>query len=316
MKVHMKFCLLTLPILMTLAMADRSVHAQQWYNEIKIHGVPISCTADGGKKVPLIISDQARKWGGGYAHTDPVKGPTLMLSPTYLNTLPRLAAFNLFYHECAHLALPMGVGLGNPEQEKKADCYAVREMRKHGLISSWEDFKEATAYLRTLKATGKGHRPGPERVKMAARCAKIPVMTSGASLCRDLDRIFAGGKEAFESDGGNKRVRIGILFGKKDCTYDTSYASPEYRCSREFGESASRRERALAFGDRTVREVKKCLPSNFEFRSFGERNAKSIEYGLNDFVEEWWEGGIDTKGGHMIQVRSNSAVNFIVVFPK
>jgi len=306
MKVPVKFCLLTLTILMTLGMTDRSAHAQQSYNEITIHGVPISCTADGGKRVPLIISDEAKKWGGGYAHTGPVKGPTLMLSPTYLNTLPRLAAFNLFYHECAHLALPMGVGLQNPEQESKADCYAVKEMRKHGLISSWEEFTEATAYLRTLKATGKRHRPGPERVEQAAQCAKVPVVrvanVSGGDrdFCRNLDKIFAGGESYLARFDFEKKSLLPDLLPIGWCYHDDG----SLRCSKQF----AREKKARSFANRLANKVRNCLPSDFKYEKSGGPG-------------EWAATGHDwtnAETGHEISASSlyDGEFDFTLTFPK
>ncbi len=257
MKVQMKFCLLTLIILTLLGMTARQALAQQVLPSIRLHGVPLSCTAHGGKKVPLIISDQAMKWKGGYAKLDPVKGPSLMLSPTYLNTLPRLAAFNLFYHECAHLALPIGIGFQNPKKESKADCYAVKAMRKHGLISSMKDFREATQFLRTLNATSEGHLPGPERVKQAAKCAKIPVVRGGdGGFCRDLDMVFAGGNAFLKRyDFDNKK-----LFGLY-CSYDVYGSDAQLTCERTIERKKSR----TSFANTLASKVRNCLPSDFKY---------------------------------------------------
>ena len=222
-----------------------------------------------------------------------------MLSPTYLNTLPRLAAFNLFYHECAHLALPMGVGLQNPEQESKADCYAVQEMRKQGLIRSWEEFTEATAYLRTLKATGKGHRPGPERVEEAAKCAKVPVVKTGDSYCRNLDKIFAGGEPYLARfDFENKSLLPGLLpIGW--CYHDDG----SLRCSKEF----AREKKAVSFANRLANKVRNCLRSDFEY----ENTAISGYYTTG---HDW----TNKQTGHVISVSSmyTGDFDFTLTFPK
>jgi len=300
MKVQMKFCLLTLTILMTLGMTARAALAQQVLPSIKLHGVPVSCTADGGKRVPLIISDKAIKKGGGLARVDSVNGPTLMLSPTYLNTWPRLAAFNLFYHECAHLALPIGKGLqeNKEQQERTADCYAIKKMREHGLISSMEEFKEATSFLRKQKATSEGHLPGPERVRLAAKCAKIPVVArmGDGGFCRDLDMVFAGGNAFLKRyDFDNKK-----LFGLY-CSYDVYGSEAQVTCLRTIERKKSR----TSFANTLASKVRNCLPSDFKY-----------EYSVTmpEFSHSWESDAT----GHGVTVVSDYAdsASLTVTFPK
>jgi len=113
---------------------------------INYRGVPINCTAANGVPVAFHFdyygAQLARSYGGGFATYDRT-GPKIALDLNYLNSMHPLAAFLIVYHECAHLALPMGVGLASPYQERNADCYAIRAMRNHGLINNWNDFRYA-----------------------------------------------------------------------------------------------------------------------------------------------------------------------------
>lgn len=152
-----------------LVIITGSVSAQQY--EVNVHGVPISCTASNGRLVPFYADMNAarlaRQLGGARADYSPKYGYTIALDLSFMNSLPPLGAFFAMYHECAHVALPMGVGLASPRQERNADCHAVRSMRAHGLIRSLNEFNEA---MSAVVQSGGGHYIDNQRIRAAANC--------------------------------------------------------------------------------------------------------------------------------------------------
>lgn len=142
---------------------------------ITVHGIPITCTASNGQPVPFYFhpaaAQAARAMGGARADATPRYGFTIAIDPQYIQRLPRLGALLVVYHECAHVALPMGVGLMSPAQERNADCYAVRAMRAHGLINNWNDFQES---MSAIVVSGGGHRVDQARILNMANCIQNP----------------------------------------------------------------------------------------------------------------------------------------------
>lgn len=143
--------------------------AQQYV--VNVFGIPISCTASNGQQVPFFTDPQAaqaaRQLGGARADYSPQYGFTIALDPQFMNSLPRLGALLTLYHECAHVALPMGVGLMSPMQERNADCYAIRWMRNNGLIGSWADFEQA---MSAVIVSGGGHNIDYQRINAMSQC--------------------------------------------------------------------------------------------------------------------------------------------------
>lgn len=250
-----------------------SAYGQDWVTSVKVYGVPLSCTSSIGNLVPLKVTDDAiAKGGGGYASIDPLKGASILLSPSYLEKLPRVAAFFLFYHECAHVALPFGIGLASVSQEGNADCYAVREMRKAGLINSWRTFAEAVDGIKKLPGDA-SHIPGPERISAAASCVGIPVVRNSNDICMVVDRVFTTGKRFFESiDDARSDIVPGFFCEAMDDK------------SRLFCYKYYHDEDAPLVAVASMRnELSQCVPSDFEYHantsinSYGWRNdAKSI----------------------------------------
>lgn len=143
--------------------------AQQY--SIDIAGTPVTCTASNGQLVPIYFDQSAalaaKKLGGARADYTPKFGYTIAMDLNFLNGLPTLGVFFTFYHECAHVALPMGVGLMSPLQEKNADCYAIKSMKYHGLIRTWSDFRQA---MSAVIKSGGGHYVDIQRIKAMSKC--------------------------------------------------------------------------------------------------------------------------------------------------
>lgn len=132
---------------LALVMVSTPSVAQQ--PSIYLYGVELWCNDSNGYRVPIYDDPQsaaiARSYGGGVATRD-AYGSRIALDPATMNSVPRLSAFMIFFHECGHVALPFGIGVGSPEQEANADCFAIRMMRDFGLIGNWSQFNEAVAY--------------------------------------------------------------------------------------------------------------------------------------------------------------------------
>lgn len=155
------------------------VHAMQY--QINVHGVPVSCTASNGQLVPIFTDFQsalaAKQLGGARADLTPY-GYRISLDLPFMNSLSPLAAFFVMYHECAHVALPMGVGLASPAQERNADCHAIQSMQLHGLIKNYQDFQEAmTAVIKV----GGAHAFSQQRINQISACM-LPVTDHVANM--------------------------------------------------------------------------------------------------------------------------------------
>lgn len=141
------------------------------YPIIYMHGKPVSCTASNGQTVLFYdnpaAAQAARQMGGARADFTQQFGYTIALDPSFMNSLPFLGAIFSAYHECAHVALPMGVGLGSPSQERNADCYAAQAMKAHGYIKSWKDFNEA---MSAIIVSGGGHAMSAQRINAIKQC--------------------------------------------------------------------------------------------------------------------------------------------------
>ncbi|RFC40409.1 MAG: hypothetical protein DID89_2727546961 [Candidatus Nitrotoga sp. CP45] len=275
-------CILYLIFLMPLF-----TNAQEWISSTKIYDATVTCTANNGTLVPLLLSDNAiALGGGGYAHFDPKNGASIMISPTYLQKLPRAGAFFLFYHECAHVALPLGIGLGNFEQESNADCYAVSEMRKAGLIKSWSDFVEALTLIKDMPASTNLHLPGPERVLAAAQCVDIPLEIQKHPFCRTVEMIFSVGIDFLKRTSFDPKK---IVDG-----YRCEITNKKLYCSRQFKND----ETADAYRVKLIKELNSCLLPDFKYH--------------NVHVFDGWENSTTRKTINM--TTQNDQISFIFRF--
>lgn len=158
-------------ILLVLLLLANCGYAVAEYSEIYIHGEPVTCTASDGQTVLFYdhpaAAHAARQRGGARADFSPQFGYTIAFDPQFMNSLPFLAAIFVVAHECAHVALPMGVGLASHYQEKNADCWAVQAMTALGYLTSWNDFTEA---MSAVVASGGGHAVNQQRISAAAQC--------------------------------------------------------------------------------------------------------------------------------------------------
>ena len=143
-------------------------YAQQY--SFNVGRVSASCSATNGQPVPIYTDPWAayfaRQMGGARADFTNF-GFTIAIDPGFLLGLPPLGALFTFYHECAHVSLPMGIGLASPMQERNADCYAVQFMRTRGMIRNWRDFEQAMSAV--IRSSG-GHYVDVQRISAMSTC--------------------------------------------------------------------------------------------------------------------------------------------------
>lgn len=151
--------------------AYQPANAQNFSYSINIHGIPFNCTANNGQPVPIFTDPQsaaaAAPLGGARADAVPGLGYRISLNLAMLSQTPPRSAVMVFFHECAHVALPMNVGLNSPMQEVNADCWAVQQMVAHGFVTSWQEFNEAVTYVYQI---GGMNGITQQRINQMAQC--------------------------------------------------------------------------------------------------------------------------------------------------
>lgn len=243
-----------LKVIFALGLASTSAlsFSQDGVTTLQLHGKVFTCQSSTGRLVPFFFSESANALGGGAATVKDGK-ESITFSPSYLQKLPAQAAFFVAHHECAHLALPMGIGLGTLAQESNADCYAVRKMQANGLLTSWSEFSDAMVAIKNSVASSMGHLPGPDRIKAAAACLKVPVVQSDNPLCKVIDRVFSGGPNFPHFRNTNSIPGLPGFYCEADTSEKLIY------CKREFDSEGDR----LSYENSFVNAMNSCLPAEF-----------------------------------------------------
>lgn len=228
-------------------------YSQGLNTSVKIHGEDLSCIEKSGRDVPVSFDEEAMQIGGGaYTSFDIDRGMSIIFSKTYVDSISKLGALFTFYHECAHATLPIGVGLMTEKQEINADCHAIAQMRKFGLLPTWKEFSDAMSILSQSPGDLQGHLPGPQRLATAARCAHVPAIYNTNAICRGIDRVFSAGPnrlKKFEDNG----VFSGFYCESLD---DNS----RLLCRRDIDDKQTR----ISTSNKISAIVEGCLPSNFK----------------------------------------------------
>jgi hypothetical protein len=132
--------------------------------QVNVRGVPMYCQSYFGEPVAVYLNYQLDNVG---VATRQVNGaPVLIVNPNVTNLFSDLVTQWWFAHECAHHALPP-----NLNSETNADCFAVRELRRVGLLYTPEQLYAFAYELRNLPGSAMGHLPGPIRAQNIAQCA-------------------------------------------------------------------------------------------------------------------------------------------------
>ncbi len=230
-----------------------AIWAQDSITTLQMHGKTFVCESSTGQRVSFYFSEAAVQVGGGAVATRKDGRDAITFSKTYMQGLSRQAAFFVAHHECAHLALPMGTGLGSPSQETNADCYAVAKMQNSGLLTSWSEFADAMTAIRNSSGSASGHLPGPERVKAAAACINMPIMRSDEPLCKAIDSIFAGGSNFLNFQNTHS------IPGLPGFHCEANRSEKRMSCNRWFDSESDR----ISFENSFSTTMNACLPTEF-----------------------------------------------------
>lgn len=98
--------------------------------------------------------------------------PIIVIDPQIINRLPDKLQIFFFQHECGHHALGHWYS-GGPDQEKEADCWAIRQERDSGHLSR-DDVMSFAPFLAASGGSPFGHLPGPMRARYLLRCFDEP----------------------------------------------------------------------------------------------------------------------------------------------
>jgi hypothetical protein len=134
------------------------------FYEVTVRGVPMYCQSYFGEPVAVYLNYQLNNVG---VATRQMNGfPVIVINPNVTNWYSDLVTQWWFAHECAHHALP-------PEMnsESNADCFAVRELRRVGLLFTPAQLNAFVYELADLPGSPMGHLPGPMRAQNIASCA-------------------------------------------------------------------------------------------------------------------------------------------------
>lgn len=136
---------------------------QQLTYQIYVSGVLMGCNTYNNYPVAIFASHSVDQYIGVASKTYNGK-PYIILGPGFLNNVPPLAAQFWFLHECAHHALHPSIN-----SETNADCYAVRNLRNLGLVSSQYDLQSMLQSIYVLQGSSQ-HLPGPARAQNIYNC--------------------------------------------------------------------------------------------------------------------------------------------------
>lgn len=105
--------------------------------------------------------------------------PIIVIDPHIINRLPDKLQIFFYHHECAHHVLGHWYG-GSSEQEKDADCWAIRTGRDTGILSR-DDVLSFAPFLAGSGGSAFGHLPGPQRAKFLVQCFDGPPSAAGSA---------------------------------------------------------------------------------------------------------------------------------------
>ncbi|MFA0690597.1 hypothetical protein [Vibrio splendidus] len=130
---------------------------------VHVGGVPMYCTAANNQPVQLYIDPNVNQYIGLANTSNGV--PYILLGPGFFNSVPPKVGQFWFLHECAHHV----VG-GN---EAAADCYAIRDMKKLGLLTHPSQAQTLLKQVSQMPGSNV-HLPGPQRAQNIYYCLNNP----------------------------------------------------------------------------------------------------------------------------------------------
>lgn len=126
-----------------------------------------NCRDAAGTRVVAVQTTSLRNVGmAGRMHGRPV----ILLNPNILRRFRPITRTFWFYHECAHHALGHSLGFRPMSRERDADCWAIRQMRRRGLLTA-ASLRTIQRDLSRLNGDGYLYLPGPQRAAYVRSCA-------------------------------------------------------------------------------------------------------------------------------------------------
>lgn len=166
--------------LLVLTSPSSHAQAQSFASQIQIGYERLGCQASDGRTVGISLDDGIYSNIGMAYFDDRTGEPRIRISPRWLSEVPYKAAIFWFYHECAHLNLPIGVGTQSRAAEVNADCWAINRMYNHGHIRRPSDLGQIASDVSRLPGSDM-HLPGPWRVARMMECA-VPGVEIGPGI--------------------------------------------------------------------------------------------------------------------------------------
>lgn len=131
----------------------------------EIGGISMRCQDFRGRDVTTIKVDELGDVGRAWVINTM---PFIVLDPQLLRVLPYKLQNFFFAHECAHHVLGHWYN-PSPENEKEADCWAIRYGRDTGLFTR-QEVANFAPWLADSKGSRFGHLPGPLRARHLLDC--------------------------------------------------------------------------------------------------------------------------------------------------
>lgn len=129
--------------------------------QVNVSGLPMNCTAYNNQPVAIFFNYRLNNVGIATNHSN--GAPIIVLNPNVVGQFSNTVAQWWFAHECAHH--------NTGPNETKADCYAVQQLVRNGVIRHPEQLLSFSRELATLPGSPMGHLPGPYRAKNIVNCA-------------------------------------------------------------------------------------------------------------------------------------------------
>jgi hypothetical protein len=96
--------------------------------------------------------------------------PIILFNPVILARFRPATRTFWYYHECAHHVLGHSLGNRPMSRERDADCWAIREMKRRGLLTAAK-LRTIERDLYPLNGDGVLYLPGPQRAAYVGYCA-------------------------------------------------------------------------------------------------------------------------------------------------
>jgi hypothetical protein len=158
----LSICAMSLPLMAPAAGQTASAGVRSMTT---IGGTPVACRDFRGRNVTTIkvddLGDVGRAWVVNMT-------PYIVMDEHLLHRLPAKLQLFFYGHECAHHVLGHWYKPSS-DNEKEADCWAIRYGRDAGLFRR-QEVVDFAPWLASSKGSRFGHLPGPLRARFLLEC--------------------------------------------------------------------------------------------------------------------------------------------------